>query len=328
VIALLTLLVALLVVAVVALGFLQSRWALDSLTQAVVELVSRFLPLPAGGPGALRRRVARWSASCVMVMPSGAKTFPQVIIFRTSPDTAARIVSLGDAALLAHDLAVTVAAHARRERIAVHPDTEVFVILDPVMQYGWVSSHALSSEQMHDASAPIDVEVGAAPLASQRSARSTVEDRQARPDAQGITKPTTERQLTSALVTKPMPAQGFEPPTAGVANSVGMATQPVSAIKLSSSRGSRLLVDRSNKIGRDDTCTLTIDDLAVSRQHARIFLERGRYFVEDLGSSNGTTINGRHLQPALPVELNRGDVIRIGQSDLSWTVSAIQGREG
>lgn len=48
-------------------------------------------------------------------------------------------------------------------------------------------------------------------------------------------------------------------------------------------------------IGRDDQCDLMIPSPAVSRVHARIVREDSRYFLEDLQSRNGTTLNGRRI---------------------------------
>lgn len=45
-------------------------------------------------------------------------------------------------------------------------------------------------------------------------------------------------------------------------------------------------------IGRDPACELHLDDEMVSRRHARVFVERGVWHVEDLGSRNGTRLNG------------------------------------
>jgi hypothetical protein len=45
-------------------------------------------------------------------------------------------------------------------------------------------------------------------------------------------------------------------------------------------------------LGRDPACEVYFDDDMVSRRHARLFVERGVWHVEDLGSRNGTRLNG------------------------------------
>jgi FHA domain len=60
----------------------------------------------------------------------------------------------------------------------------------------------------------------------------------------------------------------------------------------------------------------------VSRRHARITLREGKYFLEDLGSTNGTFINrGKRLQPGQLQSLQDGDEIIVGKTFLSFHVS-------
>ena len=67
-------------------------------------------------------------------------------------------------------------------------------------------------------------------------------------------------------------------------------------------------------IGRDLSCDITIDgaqEQCVSRRHARVFPDDGGYFIEDLGSLNGTYVNGDPIRT--PTRLCTGDVIGIGE---------------
>jgi pSer/pThr/pTyr-binding forkhead associated (FHA) protein len=57
---------------------------------------------------------------------------------------------------------------------------------------------------------------------------------------------------------------------------------------------------------------LTISDEFASNHHARFQVAHGGWFVEDLGSTNGTWLNGRRFNA--PQRLKRGDKIRIGQT--------------
>jgi ABC-type multidrug transport system ATPase subunit/predicted component of type VI protein secretion system len=65
-------------------------------------------------------------------------------------------------------------------------------------------------------------------------------------------------------------------------------------------------------LGRDDGVDITIPSPAVSRRHARFMLEGDGYIIEDLGSSNGTFINGNRLIGRRA--LKPGDQIRLGQT--------------
>jgi len=67
-------------------------------------------------------------------------------------------------------------------------------------------------------------------------------------------------------------------------------------------------------VGRAAGCTVTLDDTYVSQLHARVFRRDGALHVEDLGSTNGTYVNGQKLTGAAP--LKRGDQVRIGSTVL------------
>lgn len=65
-------------------------------------------------------------------------------------------------------------------------------------------------------------------------------------------------------------------------------------------------------IGRDVTNDVVVGDAEVSRQHARITRTPGGYVLEDLGSTNGTFVNGERL--TTPRVLNPGDLIALGET--------------
>ena len=65
------------------------------------------------------------------------------------------------------------------------------------------------------------------------------------------------------------------------------------------------------------------NDIEISRTHARIWAEAdGRFVIEDLGSTNGTYVNGRRVD--VPTALEVGDRIEVGSSALVVQVGAIQ----
>ena len=71
----------------------------------------------------------------------------------------------------------------------------------------------------------------------------------------------------------------------------------------------------SNVLGRGTDADIRLPDTGVSRKHADVQLEGGAVVVEDLGSTNGTLVNGRRVGRQ---ELADGDVIRIGHSVLVY----------
>ncbi len=70
------------------------------------------------------------------------------------------------------------------------------------------------------------------------------------------------------------------------------------------------LTGDSMLIGRQEDADIFLESLAVSRQHARIHYQGGEYFVEDVGSSNGTYVNGGRISG--PTPLSEGDALQIG----------------
>ena len=66
------------------------------------------------------------------------------------------------------------------------------------------------------------------------------------------------------------------------------------------------------EIGRVDGCAIRLQDTYVSQMHARLADRDGSWYVEDLGSTNGTYLNDRRVQA--PVEVHAGDVVRVGKT--------------
>jgi pSer/pThr/pTyr-binding forkhead associated (FHA) protein len=71
-------------------------------------------------------------------------------------------------------------------------------------------------------------------------------------------------------------------------------------------------------IGRGRDCDIVLLDERVSRQHTEIHLEEGIFLVSDLGSFNGTQINGDFVEGARPI--NSGDQLQVGPVRLSFDV--------
>ena len=64
-------------------------------------------------------------------------------------------------------------------------------------------------------------------------------------------------------------------------------------------------------LGRDGSNTIAINDAEVSRHHARMTLQGGKIVLEDLGSTNGTSVNGHRISG--PHVLKAGEMISLGE---------------
>lgn len=64
-------------------------------------------------------------------------------------------------------------------------------------------------------------------------------------------------------------------------------------------------------IGRDSSNEIAVNDAEVSRRHARLTFQGGKYVLEDMGSTNGTFVNGQRLTG--PRVLKSGEVISLGE---------------
>jgi hypothetical protein len=134
------------------------------------------------------------------------------------------------------------------------------------------------------------------------------------------------------------PVSAPQPEAAGkAAAAVNLSSSPASSdkahaklvIERGKSAGKHFLLSAAeSQIGRWDAdggifpdVDLDTDDpeAKVSRRHARITFRDGQYFLEDLGSTNGTFVNrGRRLSPGTRQALNDGDEIIVGKTFLRF----------
>lgn len=84
--------------------------------------------------------------------------------------------------------------------------------------------------------------------------------------------------------------------------------------------GERFRPGDLNLIGRDSACDLCLADARVSQHHARLVLQGKRWQLEELGSRNGSSVNGRPVSPGSPCLLSVDDVVVLGTPDESWQV--------
>jgi len=79
-------------------------------------------------------------------------------------------------------------------------------------------------------------------------------------------------------------------------------------------RGRSFELGEELTVGRAPGCQIALDDSYVSQLHARVFRRDNQFYVEDLGSTNGTYLNRKKVTG--PVAVRRGDRLQVGKTVL------------
>jgi pSer/pThr/pTyr-binding forkhead associated (FHA) protein len=111
-----------------------------------------------------------------------------------------------------------------------------------------------------------------------------------------------------------MPASAVPAPASRPAKPArGRGPGALRILEPASREGERFAVTDELTVGRGGGCGIVLaDDSFVSTVHARVFRRDGAVYVEDLGSRNGTLLNGELL--AVATQLRRGDQVQFGQT--------------
>ena len=96
----------------------------------------------------------------------------------------------------------------------------------------------------------------------------------------------------------------------------GVAPRLVVVAAMGHEPGATFDVNGGATMGRSDNAEIRVDDQFASSAHARIFPRGDFMYVEDMGSTNGTYLNGRQIRTA--ERLKVADVIRIGDSEYRY----------
>jgi pSer/pThr/pTyr-binding forkhead associated (FHA) protein len=114
----------------------------------------------------------------------------------------------------------------------------------------------------------------------------------------------------------PAPAPAQQPVRAATparaAKPRGRGPAHIRIVEPAAHRGEMFTLNDEVTIGRGGGCGIVLDDSFVSQVHARVFRRNGEIYVEDLGSRNGTLLNGRPLSSAQ--RLRRGDKVQFGRT--------------
>ncbi len=141
------------------------------------------------------------------------------------------------------------------------------------------------------------------------------------PAAEGAGRPARapRRRAAAPPVAATVPAAAPQPQPASArapAPATGGAVSQLVVIEGAGTPGGVFRLEGETTIGRAPTCTIGVEDSYASAVHSRIFERDGGWFLEDLGSTNGTYLNRRKVSG--PTQLSVGDRIAIG--NCSWEV--------
>ncbi|HVV38686.1 MAG TPA: FHA domain-containing protein [Acidimicrobiales bacterium] len=116
----------------------------------------------------------------------------------------------------------------------------------------------------------------------------------------------------AAVVAAPTPAAPPAPPAAAPARTGSRASLRV--VSGGALANKEFTVGSEATVGRGQGCQVQLTDPMVSQLHARLFRSDRGLHIEDLGSTNGTYLNGRKV--GAPARLKKGDRVRVGPIEL------------
>ena len=88
--------------------------------------------------------------------------------------------------------------------------------------------------------------------------------------------------------------------------------------------GREFALEAITVVGRSASSNVTLPDDRVSKQHAELRQDEDGWLLTDLGSTNGTFLDGQRLAPRLPARIQPGSVLRVGDTELlcEWVVAS------
>jgi pSer/pThr/pTyr-binding forkhead associated (FHA) protein len=116
---------------------------------------------------------------------------------------------------------------------------------------------------------------------------------------------------------KPVAAVAAPPPTSAAPVTAAAAPRTRANLRVVSAgalANKEFVVGTEATVGRGQGCQVQLNDSMVSQLHARLFRSERDLYIEDLGSTNGTFLNGKKV--SAPAHLKKGDRVRVGPVEL------------
>jgi FHA domain len=150
-----------------------------------------------------------------------------------------------------------------------------------------------------------------------RTPRAPVEDRRQRVNVGDPTAPTISGPSLAAGAAGAAGTAGSRGPGAGPKAAKGRKGRVgrLVVIEPRTRKGAAFAIGNELTIGRAPGCTISIpDDTYLSQLHIRVFTDAAQVYVEDLGSTNGSLLNGNRLTRPMPI--HQGDRLQLGSTVL------------
>ncbi len=304
-------------VLVVGLRIAQSVFKTDSKRAAATEVAAKLVAYPTGSSGVLRRRFVRALTGQHLIMPSGERLAFGELTVRIAPEDLERLDPDGDLERLGADGAKLYTAHARRAGWAVPAEVSVQVEVDTGLRSGWIPPARATGRG--DAFGPIETGSVEIPRA----------DRRPRIGWDVVTDDP-EPATGDPIPLRPVPATPELDPAATALFSA-IADQSDDALTMNAApdlrlrRGAQIVDvprDGTAVLGRLGRSILAFTEPEVSGRHLAVRLQSGRWEVKDLGSTNGTTLDGRPVDQESWTPLRSGSVLALAGVPVDVTIES------
>lgn len=278
-------------VVVVALRVAQSIFGTGSKKAAATEAAARLVAYPTGSAAVLRRRFVKALTSQHVVMPSGDRVAFSELVVRIAPEDLERLDPDGDTDRLGDDAAKLYRTHAEREGWSVPDHVAVEVEVDPGLRSGWVPP-ARGSRSVASVRRPLEQAQTAG--GSDREEPDTGLDwdvlvdpaRTASAGHAGGSRPSHPSVARQETMAFPVLVPHDPTPTVNVAGDLFLHRGGETV---------RVPRDGVTTLGRLPDSPLRLDEPEISYRHAAIRLDGATWQVMDVGSTNGTTVDGERI---------------------------------
>ena len=284
----LLILVLFVAVVFVALRVAQSIFGTSTKKAAATEVAAKLVSFPTGSSAVLRRRFVRALTGQHVIMPSGERLAFGELTVRVAPEDLERLDPEGDLDRLGEDAASLYRAHAERAGWAVPAHVTVTVEVDPGLRSGWVPP-------------------------ARGTGRAEPARREAKPAAMGWEVVADQPAAPAKAPRVPVDADATMNFPALVPDLTDTAPTMNVASLLRLERGDRTVTVSPDGavLGRLPDSPLTFAEPEVSYRHAAVRRQGTVWEIKDLGSTNGTTVDGQRIDGEDWTILRAGSVIAL-----------------